>query len=156
MCAGSGRVRLPSVARHAAEHLEDHPEVAPGVEVGDVDLTVLAPEHQAVLALRLRHGLVEVRGGDGDVVDALALLGKEASPDAVLVEWLDELPHHPADRGNGDAVGALGRLPVLAVVMLFAEVALSELPRADAVVVLVPAYRRLQVAPHDPPLNSSV
>src|SRR5829696_9023337 len=88
----------------------------------------------------------KVRGGDGDVVDALALLGKETGVDAVLVERLDKLPHHPADRGDGDARGALDRPTVLAVVVRLTEVDLSELPRADPVVVLVPPDRRLQIA----------
>src|SRR5215218_2164019 len=83
----------------------------------DVNPAVLTSEHQAVLALCPRKGLVEVRGGDGDVVDALALLGEETGIDAILVERLDKLPHHPADHGDGDAVGALDRLSVLAVVI---------------------------------------
>src|SRR5215207_9900027 len=122
--------RFPSVAWHAAEHLEDHPEVVLGVEVGDVDPAVLTAEHQAVLALCPRDGLPEVRGGDGDVVDALALLGKETGVDAFLVERLDKLPHHPADRGDGDAVGALDRPTVLAVVVRVTGVDLSELPNS--------------------------
>src|SRR3712207_8254585 len=81
------------------------------------------------------------------MVDALALLGEEAGIDAFLVERLDELPHHPPDRGDGDAVGALGRLPVFAVVVRGTEVYRVEAPRAaPVVVVLAPAYRRLQVA----------
>src|SRR5215218_11129314 len=108
--------------RGAAKHLEDHPEIALGVEVGDVDPAMLTSEHQAVLALCPRDGPVEVRGGDGDVVDALALLGKETGVDAVLVERLDKLPHHLADRGDSDAVGALDRLTVLAVVVRITEV----------------------------------
>src|SRR3712207_3527461 len=49
--------------RGAAIYLEDHPEIAQGVEVGDVDPAVLTAEHQAVLALLPRDGPVEVRGG---------------------------------------------------------------------------------------------
>src|SRR5919112_169628 len=148
--------RFPSVAWHAAEHLEDHPEVVLGVEVGDVDPAVLTAEHHAVLALGPRDGLPEVRRGDGDVVHALSLLGEETSVDAVLVERLDELPHHPADRSHGDAVGALCRLSVLAVVACVAEVDPSELPRADPVVVLVPAHRCLQIAHDDAQLHRLV
>src|ERR671916_1413392 len=139
--------------RGAAKHLEDHPEIAQGVEVGDVNPAVLTSEHQAVLALCPRNGLVEVRCGDGDVVHALALLGEEAGIDAVLVERLDKLPHHPADHGDGDAVGALGRLTVLAVVVRLTEVYRVEPPRADPVVVFVPLYRRLQIAYDDPQLH---
>src|SRR5215204_7459091 len=128
--------------RGAAKHLEDHPEIAQGVEVGDVDPAVLTAEHQAVLALRPRDGPVEVRGGDGDVVHALALLGEEAGVDALLFERLDKLPHYLADRGDGDAVGALDRLTVLAVVIRVTEVDLSELPRADPIVVHVPPQRQ--------------
>src|SRR5829696_62885 len=143
---GSGGWSWGLVVREAAEDLKDHPEVAQGVEVGDVNPAVLTAEHHAVLALCPRNGLVEVRGGDGDVVHALALLGKETGVDAVLVERLDKLPHHPADRGDGDARGALDRPTVLAVVVRLTEVDLSELPRADPVVVLVPPDRRLQIA----------
>src|SRR3712207_221458 len=111
------RVRLLFGAGHAAEDLDGHPKVAQGVEVGDVDPAVLAAEHHAALALCPRKGLVEVRGGDGNMVDTLAFVSKEAGIDAVLVERLDKLPHHPADHGDGDAVGALDQLSVLAVVV---------------------------------------
>src|SRR5215216_562558 len=84
-------VRLLFGARRTAEDLDGHPHVAPGVEGADVDPAVLTAEHQAVLALCPRNGLVEVRGGDGDVVHALALLGEQAGMDAVLVERLDKL-----------------------------------------------------------------
>src|SRR5215203_3120785 len=57
----SGSVRMLSVAGHSAKHLENHPEIAQGVEVGDLDPAVLTAEHQAILALRPRHGPVEVR-----------------------------------------------------------------------------------------------
>src|SRR5215210_2791525 len=153
---GTGGWSWGLVVREAAKHLEDHPKVAQGVEVGDVDPAVLTAEHQAVLALRPRHGPVEVRGGDGDVVHALALLGEEAGIDAVLVERLDQFPHHPADHGDGDAVGALDRLTVLAVVVRITEVDPVEPPRADPIVVLVPAYRRLQIVHDDPELHRLV
>src|SRR5215210_4293360 len=153
---GTGGCSWSLDVRGAAKHLEDHPEIALGVEVGDVNPTVLTAEHQAVLALRPRDGPVEVRGSDGDVVHALALLGEETRPDAFLVERLDKLPHHPADRGDGDAVGALDRVPVLAVVVRTTEVDPGELPRAYPVVVLVPAYRRLQIAHDDPELHRFV
>src|SRR5829696_7132751 len=91
---GSGGWSWGLVVREAAKHLKDHPEVAQGVEVGDVNPAVLTAEHHAVLALCPRNGLIEVRGADGDVVHALALLG----------EWLDKLPHHPADRGDRAAL----------------------------------------------------
>src|SRR5215212_1183676 len=153
---GTGGCSWSLDVRGAAKHLEDHPEIALGVEVGDVDPAMLTSEHHAVLALCPRDGPVEVRGGDGDVVDALALLGEETSVDAVLVERLDKLPHHPADRGHGDAVGALGRLSVLAVVVRLTKVDPSELPRAYPVVVLVPPYRRLEIAHDDPQLHCFV
>src|SRR5918997_90749 len=143
-------------ARRTAEDLDGHPQVAQGVEVGDVNPAVLTAEHHAILALCPRNGLVEVRGGDGDVVDALALLGEEAGIDAVLVERLDKLPHHPPDHGDGDAVRALDWLSVLAVVVRLTEVHLMELPRADPVVVFVPPYRRLQIAYDDPELHRFV
>src|SRR5215211_6806279 len=107
--------------REAAKHLDGHPKVAQGVEVGDVNPAVLTAEHHAVLALCPRKGLVEVRCGDGDVVHALAFLGEETGIDAFLVERLDKLPHHVADGGDGDAVGALDRLTVLAVVIRLTE-----------------------------------
>src|SRR5918999_3912062 len=88
---GTGGWSWGLVVREAAEHLEDHPKVALGVEVGDVDPAVRTAEHQAVLALCPRNGLVEVRCADGDVVHALALLGEEAGIDAVLVERLGKL-----------------------------------------------------------------
>src|SRR3712207_4609757 len=147
------RLRLSFGARHTAEDLDGHPKVAQGVEVDDVNPAVLAAEHHAVLALCPRDGLVKIRGGDGNMVDALAFVSKEAGIDAVLVERLDKLPHHPADHGDGDAVGALDRLSVLAVVVRGTEVHLMELPRADPVVVFVPAYRRLQIAHDDPELH---
>src|SRR5215213_3175626 len=153
---GTGGWSWGLVVRGAAKHLKDHPEVAQGVEVGDVNPAVLTAEHHAVLALCPRNGLVEVRGGDGDVVHALALLGKETGVDAFLVERLDKLPHHPADRSDGDAVGALDRPTVLAVVVRVAEVDPSELPRADPVVVHVPPYRRLQIAHDGPELHRFV
>src|SRR3712207_1463503 len=90
------------------------------------------------------------------MVDALAFVSKEAGIDAVLVERLDKLPHHPPDHGDGDAVGALEWLSVLAVVVRGTEVHLMELPRADAVVVFVPPYRRLQIAHDDPQLHRFV
>src|SRR5829696_7723934 len=146
-------VRLLFGARHTAEDLDGHPQVAQGVEVGDVNPAVLTAEHQGVLALCPRDGLVEVRGGDGDVVDALAFLGEEEGIDTFLVERLDKLPHHLADHGDSDAVGALDWLSVLAVVVRGTEVYPVEPPRTDPVVVFVPAYRRLQVAHDDPELH---
>src|SRR3712207_2928430 len=61
---GTGGWSWGLVVREAAKHLKDHPEVAQGVEVGDVNPAVLTAEHHAVLALCPRDGLVEVRGGD--------------------------------------------------------------------------------------------
>jgi hypothetical protein len=57
---------------------------------------------------------------------ALTFLGKETGMNAFLVEWLDKLPHHLADRGDGNARGALDRLTVLAVVIRVTGVDLSE------------------------------
>jgi len=76
----------------------------------DLGAAELAAENHTVPAVGLRHSLVEVRGGDGDMVDALALLGQEMRVDALLVERLDQLPLHLADRGDGKAPGALDRL----------------------------------------------
>jgi hypothetical protein len=56
-----------------------------------------------------RHRLVEARSSDGDVVDALALLGEEARVDALVVERLDQLPLHLADHGDREAPGAPDR-----------------------------------------------
>src|SRR5215203_7379023 len=125
----SGSVRMLSVAGHSAGDLDDHPKVALGVEVGDVNPAELTAEDHFVLTLCLRDGLVEIRGGDGNMVDALTFLGKETGIDALLLEWLDKLPHHLADRGDGAAVGALDRLTILAVVIRLTEVDLSEIPR---------------------------
>jgi hypothetical protein len=73
-------------AGRALEDLDDHPEVVVGGEVGELDAAEGAAEHQVVSPLGLRrHRVVEVRRGDGDVVDAFALLGEEARPDALLV-----------------------------------------------------------------------
>jgi hypothetical protein len=81
---GLGRVWLLFGAGRALEDLDDHPEVVVGGEVGELDAAEGAAEHQVVSPLGLlRHRVVEVRRGDGDVVDAFALLGEEARPDAM-------------------------------------------------------------------------
>jgi hypothetical protein len=81
-----GRVWLLFGAGRALEDLDDHPEVVVSGEVGEVDAAEGAAEHQVVSPLGLRrHRVVEVRRADGDVVDAFALLGDEARPDALLV-----------------------------------------------------------------------
>src|SRR5215218_8645352 len=139
-----------------AEDLEYHPKVALRCEERELGAAELAAEDHVVLTLGPRNSLIEVRCGHGDVMYALTFLGKETRIDAVLVEWLDKLPHHLADRGEGAAVGALDRLTVLAVVIRLTQVDLSELPRADAVVVHVPPYRRLQIAHDDPELHRFV
>src|SRR5215204_5921563 len=144
--------RRPVRGAAEAEDLEYHPKVALRCEVRELG----AAEDHFVLTLGPRNTLIEVRCGHGDVMYALTFLGKETGIDAVLVEWLDKLPHHLADRGDGDAVGALDRLTVLAVVVRITEVDPGELPRADPVVVLVPAYRRLQIAHDDPELQRFV
>jgi hypothetical protein len=64
-------------------------------------------------------------------VNTLTFLSKETRVDAFLAGRLDKLPHHPADRGDGDARGALDRLIVLAGVVRLTGVDLGELPRAD-------------------------
>src|SRR5215204_7387612 len=141
---GGGRSRLLRrgvVVRGAAEDLEDHPQVALRCEVRDPGAAELTAEDHVVLTLCLRDGLVEVWGGDSNMVDALTFLSKETGIDAFLVECLDKLPHHLADRGDGDARGALDRLTVLAVVVRVTGVDLSEIPRTDPVVVHVPPYR---------------
>src|SRR5687767_12352970 len=84
----------------------------------------LTAENHAVPPVGLRNGLVEVRSGDGDMVDALALLGEKTRVDALLVERLDPLPLHLADRGDCKAPGALDRLTVLAEILRFAGVEL--------------------------------
>src|SRR5215204_3600281 len=138
---GTGGCSWGPVVRGAAKHLEDHPKVALRCEVRDPGAAELTAEDHVVLTLGPRNSLIEVRGGDGDVMYALTFLSKETGIDALLFEWLDKLPHHPADRGDGDAVGALDRLTVLAVVMGATGVDLSEIPRTDPVVVHVPPYR---------------
>src|SRR5918992_3048926 len=85
---GAGGWSWGLVVRGAAEDLKDHPKVAQGVEVGDVNPAELTAEDHVVLALGPRKGLVEVRCGDGDVMYALTFLSKETGIDAVLVEWL--------------------------------------------------------------------
>jgi hypothetical protein len=89
-------------------------------------------------------------------VNTLTFLSKQTGIDAFLLEWLDKLPHQLADRGDRDARGALDRLSVLAVVIRLTEVDLSELPRADPIVVHLPLYRRLQIAHDDPELQRFV
>src|SRR5215211_7181113 len=153
---GTGGWSWGPVVRGAAKHLEDHPKVALRCEVRDPGAAELTAEDHVVLTLCLRDGLVEVWGGDGNMVDALTFLSKETGIDAFLVEWLDKLPHHLADRGDGDARGALDRPTVLAVVIRLTSVDLSELPRADPIVVHVPPYRRLQIAHDDPKLHRFV
>src|SRR5829696_9638906 len=151
---GTGGWSWGLVVRGAAEaeDLEYHPKVALRCEVRELG----AAEDHFVLTLGPRNTLIEVRCGHGDVMYALTFLGKETGIDAFLVEWLDKLPHHLADRGEGAAAGALDRLTVLAVVIRITQVDLSELPRADAVVVHVPPYRRLQIAHDDPELHRFV
>src|SRR5215217_8515461 len=154
-----GRVWLLFGAGRALEDLDDHPEVVVGGEVGELDAAEGAAEHQVVSPLGLlRHRVVEVRRGDGDVVDAFALLGEEARPDALLVERLDQLPHYPADHGGGEAGDgaaprASDRLAVLVQVFRILGVELVDLPRADPVVVDVPAQRGVEVAHDDPDLH---
>ena len=150
---GTGGWSWGLVVRDAAQHLEDHPKVALRCEVRDPGAAELTAEDHVVLTLGPRNSLIEVRGGDGDVMYALTFLSKETGIDAFLVEWLDKLPHHLADQGDGEARGALDRLTVLAVVIRVTGVDLSELPRADPVVVHVPPYRRLQIAHDDPELH---
>jgi hypothetical protein len=53
------------------------PEVAVRSEVRDPGAAELTAENHAVPAVGLRNSLVEVRSGDGDMLDALALLGEE-------------------------------------------------------------------------------
>src|SRR5215217_6925317 len=144
------------VVRGAAKHLEDHPKVALRCEVRDPGAAELTAEDHVVLTLGPRNSLIEVRCGDGDVMYALTFLSKETGIDAFLVEWLDKLPHHLADRGDGDARGALDRLTVLAVVIRVTGVDLSEFPRADPIFVHVPPYRRLEIAYDDPQLHRFV
>jgi hypothetical protein len=91
---------------------------------GAADLTA---ENHAVAAVGLRNGLVEVRSGDCDVLDTLPLLGEETCVDALLIERLDQLPLHLADRGDGEAPGALDRLAVFAEIRV-AGVELVDLP----------------------------
>jgi hypothetical protein len=89
-------------------------------------------------------------------VNTLTFPSKETGIDAVLVERLDKLPHHLADRGDGHARGALDRPIVLAVVVRLTGVDPGELPRADPIVVFVPPYRRLEIAHDDPNLHRFV
>jgi hypothetical protein len=39
-----------------------------------------------------RHGLIEVRSADGNVMHTLALFGKEAGEDAFMIKRLNQLP----------------------------------------------------------------
>jgi hypothetical protein len=89
-------------------------------------------------------------------VKILTFLSKETRVDAFLVERLDTLAHHPADRGDGDARGALDRPTVLAIGVRLTGVDLGELPRADPVVVHVHPYRRLEIVHDDPQLHRFV
>src|SRR5215207_3837394 len=132
---GTGGWSWGLVVRGAAKHLEDHPKVALRCEVRDPGAAELTAEDHVVLTLGPRNSLIEVRCGDGDVMYALTFLSKETGIDAFLGERLDKLPHHPADRGDDDARGALDRPTVLAVVIRLTGVDLSELPRADPIVV---------------------
>jgi hypothetical protein len=87
------------------------------------------------------------------MVDTLALLGEETRVDALLVERLDQLPLHLADRGDGEALGALDRLTVFAEILRVAGVELVDFLRADPVVVDVPPHRRREIAHDDPELQ---
>jgi len=80
--SGVGLVRLRAVFRGAAEDLDDHPEVTIRSEVRDPGAAELTTENHAVPAVGLRNGLVELRSGDGDMVDTLVLLGEETRVDA--------------------------------------------------------------------------
>ena len=97
---GTGGWSWGLVVRGAAKHLEDHPKVALRCEVRDPGAAELTAEDHVVLTLGPRNSLIEVRGGDGDVMYALTFLSKGTGIDAFLVEWLDKLPHHLADRGE--------------------------------------------------------
>src|ERR671913_1560426 len=128
---GTGGCSWGLVVREAAKHLEYHPKVALRCEERELGAAELTAEDHVVLTLGPRNSLIEVRCGHGDVMYALTFLGEKTGIDAFLVEWLDNLAHHLADRGDGDARGALDRLTVLAVVVRVTEVDLSKLPRAD-------------------------
>src|SRR5919107_188950 len=101
---GTGGWSWGLVVRGAAKHLKDHPKVALRCEVRDPGAAELTAEDHVVLTLSPRNSLIEVRGGHGDVMYALTLLGEKTGIDAFLVEWLDKLPHHPADRSDRAAL----------------------------------------------------
>src|SRR5918994_2697701 len=153
---GTGGCSWGLVVRGAAKHLEDHPKVALRCEVRDPGAAELTAEDHVVLTLGPRNSLIEVRCGDGDVMYALTFLSKETGIDAFLVEWLDKIPHQLADRGDGGAAGVLEQVNRLAAIVRLTGVDLSELPRADPIVVFVPPYRRLQIAYDDPQLHRFV
>src|SRR5918993_5353186 len=108
---GTGGAHGASSSGVPLKHLKDHPKVALRCEVRDPGAAELAAEDHVVLTLSPRNSLIEVRGGHGDVMYALTFLGEKAGIDAFLVEWLDKLPHQPADRGDGGAV-KLRRIPL--------------------------------------------
>ena len=93
-------------AGHAAEDLEDHPQVAVGGEVRDIDPAERVAEHQGGSPLLLhRRRLVEARRGDGDVVDTFALLSEEPREDALVVARPSAAPDRgPSSKapGQGD------------------------------------------------------
>ena len=47
------------------------------------------------------------------MMDAFAFLGEEAGIDTLVIERLDEFPHHVAHHGDGEAPGRWSVLAVL-------------------------------------------
>src|ERR1019366_1956787 len=112
------RVRLLFEVGHAAEDLEDHPEIAVRAEVCNPDAFELAAEDHinASFGLHCQH-LVEALSSDGDVVHAPTFLGKETRVDALVVERLDQFPLQLADHSDCYAPRVLDRLAVFAQIL---------------------------------------
>src|SRR5215207_5585780 len=120
---GTGGWSWGLVVRGAAKHLEDHPKVALRCEVRDPGAADITAADHVVITPGPRNSLFFFKQKTAYEMYALTFLSKETGIDAFLGEWLDKLPHHPADR---DARGALDRPTVLAVVVRVTGVDLSE------------------------------
>lgn len=145
------RVRLLFEVGHAAEDLEDQPEIALSAEVCDPDAFEVAAEDHINPSFGLHYEqLVEAPSRDGDVVHAPALLDKETRVDALLVERLDQFSLQLAHHSDCHAPGALDRLAVFAEIL---PVKFVDLPRTDPVLVDIFPHRRVKVAHHNSDLH---
>jgi hypothetical protein len=97
----------------------------------------------------LRKGLVEVRSDDGDMLDALALLGEktrvDVSPSSGSIS--SHAPGRPWRRQGARSAQGADRT---GEILRSAGVELVSLPRSNPVVVDVPPHRRLEIAHDDP------